>query len=119
MNKAKKVICEKVAAEEGSADIMVYILPNTGFTHYVGDVKRYRVAEGVLGEKDALKPMLLEKEWLKLAKHCFVAFPAYHMQALYHPPSVMEIDEAHPFVWVKEGEEDFIYVDTEGLMSSQ
>jgi hypothetical protein len=116
--KEENIVCENVTPEKGAAEITVYILPTSDFTHFKGDPKRYKVGHMIYPASDITDTEDLKKSGYKLAKNCFVAFPAYYTQTLYHPPSVMEIDEAHPFVWQKEGEEG-IYVDTEGLLTSQ
>lgn len=113
MNEEEDMELVKGEVIKEEANIMVYILPTAEFTHYVGEVRRYKVGtEGVnIGKEEDM-----QKNGYKLAKNCYIVFPAYHMQALYHPPSILAIDEAHPFVWIKEGEEG-IYVDDEGLVT--
>lgn len=111
--KEEFLIWEKVKAEEGEAEIIIYVLPTSDFTHYIGDPRRYKYSEGEMIDME--KPA---ENGFTLVKNCYVTFPACHMQALYHPPFVMEINEEHPFVWEKEGEEGTIYINGEALVTS-
>lgn len=107
------LVWERLKAEEGDAKIIIYVLPTSEFSEYIGEPRKYKLGEGKMVSMD--KP---GENGFKLVKNCYVAFPAYRMQALYHPPFVMEINEKHPFIWERESEEGIIYVNGEALVTS-